>query len=549
MRILGHLKGRIIYPPSGENEKAELSAGRYRSRTVQLVEKAYQRARFVARMRVRVTSNVSSPLLALVSAPLVVALLVAYLLLGGSAGGGILPMKNKGLPPVREIKGDIDRPFVVGCRDPDPSGPRANGVLVVLARNSEVEGITTSMKSLERHFNRWYHYPYVFLNDEPFNSTFIEAVSNVTDSKVEFGVIDGADWNFPTWAEEEYVAEAIARQGDQGIMYGAMESYHKMCRFYSGKFYKHPLLAKYEWYWRLEPDVKFFCDLTYDPFKYMERNNKVYGFTIIIKELVETVPNLFRHTVGFKKSQGLNTTQTWNLFLAHPDDEDDQSESSRDSASVKARKKQQKQEEEQQRVKEHAELKEQLPEEAFLEKEQRITYGGMPSSKLSREWEQDGIHPNAMDGEVYNMCHFWSNFEIARLDFFRSKQYNDYFEALERAGGFWTERWGDAPVHSLAAGLFLEPSQLHYFRDIGYRHTTIQHCPANAPQRQKPHLPYIRDPSDPEQVKEDAYWADFDPEVPNGVGCRCRCDTDVTEIEGKPGSCLSRWVDVVGGWI
>lgn len=27
-------------------------------------------------------------------------------------------------------------------------------------------------------------------------------------------------------------------------------------------FYKHELLAKYEWYWRLEPDIKYFCDIT-----------------------------------------------------------------------------------------------------------------------------------------------------------------------------------------------------------------------------------------------------------------------------------------------
>ena len=27
-------------------------------------------------------------------------------------------------------------------------------------------------------------------------------------------------------------------------------------------FYKHPLLMKYEWYWRLEPEIKYFCDIT-----------------------------------------------------------------------------------------------------------------------------------------------------------------------------------------------------------------------------------------------------------------------------------------------
>ena len=46
----------------------------------------------------------------------------------------------------------------------------------------------------------------------------------------------------------------------------------------------------------------------------------------------------------------------------------------------------------------------------------------------------------------YNLCHFWSNFEIASLDFWRGEAYIKYFEALDRAGGFYYERWGDAPV-------------------------------------------------------------------------------------------------------
>lgn len=45
-----------------------------------------------------------------------------------------------------------------------------------------------------------------------------------------------------------------------------------------------------------------------------------------------------------------------------------------------------------------------------------------------------------MEGQKYNMCHFWSNFEIARLDWFRSKEYNEFFEMMDRSGGFWNER-------------------------------------------------------------------------------------------------------------
>jgi Glycolipid 2-alpha-mannosyltransferase len=52
----------------------------------------------------------------------------------------------------------------------------------------------------------------------------------------------------------------------------------------------------------------------------------------------------------------------------------------------------------------------------------------------------EDIDPESMEGEKYNMCHFWSNFEIARLDWFRSKEYNDFFDMMDRSGGFWVER-------------------------------------------------------------------------------------------------------------
>ena len=162
----------------------------------------------------------------------------------------------------RKISEKHDKVFVTGCLEPDTSKPRANAAFVVLARNKELDGVLQSIKSIERHFNRWYHYPYVFLNDGEFNSTFKETVKNYTSGTVEFGKVGHDMWGYPDWLDPKVWKEGIAKQGDAAVMYGGLESYHSMCRFYSGFFYKHPLLAKYEWYWRLEPEIKYFCDIT-----------------------------------------------------------------------------------------------------------------------------------------------------------------------------------------------------------------------------------------------------------------------------------------------
>jgi mannosyltransferase len=123
---------------------------------------------------------------------------------------------------------------VTGCLEPQTNGPRANAALVVLARNQELEGVVQSIKSMERHFNRWFHYPYVFLNDGDFNTTFKETILNHTSAPVEFGKIDPTMWGYPSWVNIDTAREGIRKQGDAAIMYGGMESYHHMCRFYSG---------------------------------------------------------------------------------------------------------------------------------------------------------------------------------------------------------------------------------------------------------------------------------------------------------------------------
>ncbi|KAK9447515.1 nucleotide-diphospho-sugar transferase [Limtongia smithiae] len=87
------------------------------------------------------------------------------------------------------------------------------------------------------------------------------------------------------------------------------------------------------------------------------------------------------------------------------------------------------------------------------------------------------------EGFSYNRCHFWSNFEIGNMDFWRSQAYMDFFNSLDQDGGFFYERWGDAPVHSIAASLLLPKNKVHYFQDIGYWHVPFTNCPTNREDR------------------------------------------------------------------
>nr|GAT53563.1 glycosyltransferase family 15 protein [Mycena chlorophos] len=277
---------------------------------------------------------------------------------------------------------------------------RANATFVILARNSDLENTVRSIRRIEDRFNTRHHYPFVLLNDEPFTEEFKRRVSAVVSGQIMYGQVPREHWEQPAWIDEDLATKGRDALVADNVIYGGSVSYRNMCRFNSGFFFKHPLMEQFRWYWRIEPDVHFHCDINFDPFLFMQDRNKVYGWTITMYEFDKTIPSLWGHVRDFIK--------------LHPE---------------------------------------------HIAKDNALGFM---------------THDN---GERYNLCHFWSNFEIADMNFWRGKAYQDFFEYLDSKGGFYYERWGDAPVHSIAAGLFAHRDQLHFFEEIGYEHNPYTHCP------------------------------------------------------------------------
>ncbi|KAI8975196.1 nucleotide-diphospho-sugar transferase [Mycotypha africana] len=91
------------------------------------------------------------------------------------------------------------------------------------------------------------------------------------------------------------------------------------------------------------------------------------------------------------------------------------------------------------------------------------------------------IHPwlfNSYNETVqYNFCHFSTAFEMVNLDFLKSEQYSKFFQYLDLVGGFFYERWSDGAIRTIAASLFLQKDNIHFFNNIGYSYANTQHCP------------------------------------------------------------------------
>jgi alpha 1,2-mannosyltransferase len=100
-------------------------------------------------------------------------------------------------------------------------------------------------------------------------------------------------WSYPSWINQTEALHARKKMEEDKVIYGGSESYRHMCRFNSGFFFRHPLIEQYDYYWRLEPGVEFMCDIDYDVFKFIKKNNITYGFTIALMEVKETIPTLW----------------------------------------------------------------------------------------------------------------------------------------------------------------------------------------------------------------------------------------------------------------
>ena len=170
---------------------------------------------------------------------------------------------------------------------------RMNATFVTLARNSDLWDIADSIRNVEDRFNRNYHYDWVFLNDKEFDENFIKVTTALVSGTTHYGKIPKEHWSFPDFIDQDKAKKVREDMAQRKIIYGDSVSYRHMCRFESGFFFRQPLMQNYEWYWRVEPSIKLYCDIGFDPFRVMVENKKKYSFVISLYEYAETIPTIW----------------------------------------------------------------------------------------------------------------------------------------------------------------------------------------------------------------------------------------------------------------
>ena len=73
---------------------------------------------------------------------------------------------------------------------------------------------------------------------------------------------------------------------------------------------------------------------------------------------------------------------------------------------------------------------------------------------------------------------FSTGFEISKVSFWRSPQYREWFDYLDKLGGIYTKGWSDAAIKTFALQLFVPPAALKSFETVKFSHP-IARCDAD----------------------------------------------------------------------
>ncbi|KAK7993134.1 hypothetical protein PG991_016313 [Apiospora marii] len=301
---------------------------------------------------------------------------------------------------------------------------RPKAALISLVNNSDIVAMMHTVSQVEAQFNskKLHRYDWVFFSNEDFTEEFKAAVLNVSSSRCFFERIPEHHWVVPHWIDDAKFSNARQFLEEGGAEKTWLESHHHKSRWNAGLFALESRLQDYEWYWRIEPGVQYTCDIKYDVFRFMHDNNMAYGFNLALLGDARSFPSLWDSTKAFQLS---------NPEMVHP--EADMSwalHTPRDSRDI-------------------------------------VRSASTPAGREIMT-----------EAEEYNNCQFYSNFEIGSLMYFRGLEHQAYFEHLDHLGGFYYERFGDAPVHTLSVNMFLPKRRVWYFHDIGYPHALCPECPS-----------------------------------------------------------------------
>ncbi|KAF9575668.1 hypothetical protein EC968_002231 [Mortierella alpina] len=199
---------------------------------------------------------------------------------------------------------------------------RANGVLVMLTREDEIQATRETVRQMEDRFNRNRHYPWVVLSPHPLTEGSMARIQRLSKgATMTFGTIPREQWRLPRWIDVSKVRQGDYEKMKLGLDKTELEVRQKW-RYMSGFLARHALLDGYKYFWRVEPGMEIFCDVADDPMVAMEKNGHLFAWSLSETVRDAGVPGAWSVIKRFKEAHpDIIPKSNDEAFLTRDDDD------------------------------------------------------------------------------------------------------------------------------------------------------------------------------------------------------------------------------------
>lgn len=175
-------------------------------------------------------------------------------------------------------------------------GYRPKAAMIMYIADSSLEDVISTISNIQDKFNNLFEYPWIIISldgSEYDNSNFIDSVNSLTDSHAAFVTVDEYEfWSVPDWIDNDKYSASRVDLSD--IQYGDSQNFRHTSRYFTHGLFKETFMKDLDWYWRIEPGSKLFCELDYDIFRFMQDEFKVFAFGTMDHANERTTANLFK---------------------------------------------------------------------------------------------------------------------------------------------------------------------------------------------------------------------------------------------------------------
>jgi alpha 1,2-mannosyltransferase len=129
---------------------------------------------------------------------------------------------------------------------------------------------------MEDRFNRDRNYPWVILSPFQLTNRSQNLMMPLSKGNMKFGAVPHEQWRFPKWIDAAKVRNNDFSKMRLGLNQTSLIMRHRW-RYMSGFLAEHELLNPYEYFWRVDPGLKIYCNIENDPMLALKSSGQKFG--------------------------------------------------------------------------------------------------------------------------------------------------------------------------------------------------------------------------------------------------------------------------------